>query len=439
MPRVYNGVPRGIHAQRETRRFESLVNELSMVMTRAAAHTVDREIETWLGEICRVLDLDRSAVYERDSPGEPVRTTHTWLRPNFPPFPRNYDPEKFVKTTSDWIMAGNQLVFSRPADIPSQLADARRFVERYGPKASAIIPIWAGRTVIGAVSFGKFRSSREWPPELLAKLGLVVRLFGGAIERKQSEAALRSALAELRVASRRNMMSELVASLTHEVNQPVSAILSNLAGVSRLLSQRNPDSTMALVAVNNAIEDTKRTGEIVRRMRMMFKKHPENKSAISMERLVDEVLKLLASEAALRNIRIRCEMSSSVHRVTGDSIQLQQCLVNLLMNAFDAIDEANSDRRQVTISAAPEKAGWVAVRVSDTGAGVDPGVAPRLFQPFVTTKNKGMGLGLLVTRSIIESHGGEIWAAPNRDGGTTFSFTLLAAERKRSRPSAPTR
>lgn len=439
LPRVYDRAPRSVHARRETRRFESLVNELSMVMTRAPAHTVDREIETWLGRICQVLDLDRSAIYERDAPGEPVRTTHTWLRGNFPPFPRNFDPEKLVKTSTDWIMAGNQLVFSRPVDIPVELADTRRFVEKYGPKASAIIPMWAGRRVIGAASFGKFRSTREWPPALLANLGLVVRLFGGAIERKQSEAALQAALAELRVASRRNMMSELVASLTHEINQPISAILSNLAGVARLVSDKNPDLATALAAVNNAIEDTKRTGEIIRRMRSMFKHHPEHKSAISIEGLVAEVVKLLASEAALRNITVRVEGSPSVPRVIGDSIQLQQCVVNLLMNAFDAIGEAALEPREVTINVAPEKAGWVLVRVCDTGGGIDPRIADRLFQPFITTKAEGMGLGLLVTRSIIESHGGKIWATPNRDGGTTFSFTLAVAERKRIRSSPPAR
>ena len=117
------------------------------------------EIESWLGKICQALDLDRSAVYERDAPGEPVRTTHTWRRANFPPFPRNYDPGKLIQKTTNWVMAGNQLTFSRPSNIPAELEDARRFVERYGPKASAVIPMWAGGKVIGAASFGKFRSS----------------------------------------------------------------------------------------------------------------------------------------------------------------------------------------------------------------------------------------------------------------------------------------
>jgi signal transduction histidine kinase len=289
----------------------------------------------------------------------------------------------------------------------------------------------AGGGVIGAASFGKFRSTREWPPELIDHLALAVRLFGSAIERKQSVKAILAARTQLRIASRRNMMSELVASLSHEINQPLGAILSNLGGLARLLTQGNPEPAMAVEAVNNAIEDTKRTAEIVRRIRFMFKRQDEHKTAIDIGALIDEVVKLTAGEAAVRKIVMKVEVSPSVQRVIGDPIQLQQCVLNLVMNAFDAI-EAKSDRRTVTIKVAPEKTGWVAVRVSDGGAGIDPTVANRLFEPFVTTKTEGMGLGLLVTRSIVEGHGGRIWATPNPDRGTAFTFTLQVADRKRT-------
>ena len=418
--------------RRELLRFQSMVDELSAAMARVPADSVDSEIDSWLGKICLRLDLDRSAIYERDTPAEPVRMTHTWLRPNFPPFPRNYDPHRFLQITTDWVMAGNQVIFSRPSEIPAELEDGRSFVQRYGPKASAIIPMWAGGQVIGAASFGKFRSSREWPAELLRHLALAVRLLASAIERKQSEAAIRAARTEVRVASRRNTMSELVASLSHEINQPLGAILSNLGGVGRLLSHGNPQPALALEAVNSAIEDTKRTAEIVRRIRFMFKKHAEHKTTLDIRDLINEVVRLTAGEAAIRKISVQTEISPSAHRVTGDSIQLQQCMLNLLMNAFDAISEGKSDRREVTIKVAPEKAGWLAASVFDSGAGIAPAIASRLFEPFVTTKRDGMGLGLLVTRSIVEGHGGRIWATPNPDRGVTFTFTLPVAEKKRA-------
>ena len=425
--------PRGSWARpRESERFQSLVDELSAAMAQAPADAVDREVDSWLGKICQTLDLDRSAIYERDAPDALVHTTHTWLRAGFPPFPRRYEPEKLFQKTTRMVMAGKSITFARPSDIPAENEDMRRWVERYGPKASAVIPMLAGGRVIGAASFGKFRSAREWPPELLDQLALAVRLFGSAIERKQSEMAIRAARSELRVAARRNSMGELVASLSHEINQPLGAILSNLGGLARLLKQGNPEPAMALEAVNNAIEDTKLTAEIVRRIRSMFKNHVERKTAVGIGAVVDEVVKLTAGEAAIRKISVQTQVSPAVQRVIGDSIQLQQCVLNLVMNAFDAIAEAKSDRRDVTIKLAPEKPGWVGVSVCDNGKGIDPSVADRLFEPFVTTKSDGMGLGLLITRSIVENHGGRIWSTPNPDHGSTFTFTLPVAERKRA-------
>ena len=426
---------RGIRPRREIERFELLVDEMSAVMTRTPAHAVDGEIETWLGKICEALGLDRSGIYERDTPHDSVRTTHTWKRPKIPPSPRDFDPEKFLKTTTDWVLAGNRIVFSSPSEIPAELADARRFVERYGPKASAVIPMWAGNRVIGGASFGKFRAAREWTPKVLEQLTLAVRLLGGAIERKQAEAERRATLAQLRTASRRNMMSELVASLAHEINQPLGAILSNLGGLARLLSRKNPEPAMALAAVNNAIEDTKRAAEIIRRVRFMFKAHSEHNTVIGIRALIAEVVQMMVSEAAMRDISVRIEVPPSVQHIVGDRVQLQQCIMNLLLNAFDAISEAKSDHREVTIKVAPEKMGSISVGVSDTGAGIDPAVADRLFEPFVTTKSNGMGLGLLVTRSIVENHGGKIWAAPNPDCGTTFTFTLPLVKRKQASAS----
>ena len=429
--RTTRRIARNIHPQQETKRFEALVTELSEAMALAPSPSVDLAVETWLGKICGTLGLDRGAIYERDAPGRPVRVSHTWVGANVPPFPRNYNPETLFKKHTDWVMAGNQYFFSHPSEIPDEWGEVKRFVQRYGPTASATLPMYAGGRIIGAASFGKFGSPREWSPELIERLALAVRLVGSAIERKQSEASLQQARAELRLASRRSMMGELIGSLAHELNQPLGAILSTLSGLARLLSKGNPEPTMALSAVSDAIEDTKRAGEIVRRVRAMFKGDDTRKRPTGISALVAEVVKLVESEAAVREVAVRTEVLPSTPQVIGDRVQLQQCVLNLLMNAFEAIAEAKSNRREVTIKSAPEKTGWISLSVSDTGTGIDSSVAHRLFEPFVTTKSKGMGLGLLVTRSIVENHGGKIWATPNPDRGTTFTFTLPLAKRKR--------
>jgi signal transduction histidine kinase len=425
-----------MRSRREVERFEALVDELSAAMAHATADAVDGEIDIWLSRICQALGLDRSAIYQRVTRDGPVHVTHTWKRPRIPPFPNDFNPEKYLKTTTDFVLLGNCVTFSSPNKIPAHLADFKNFVERYGPKASAVIPMRAGDRVIGGASFGKFRSNREWPPVLLAQLTLAVRLFGSAIERKQSEVERRATGNQLLLASRRNMMSEVVASLAHEINQPLGAILSNLGGLARLLALNNPEPGIALAVVNNAIEDTKRTAEIVRRVRFMFKAHTENRTAIDVIALVTEVVNLIASEAALRQISVRVEVAPPVKRVAGDQVLLQQCMLNLLMNALDAISDNKSEHRQVVIKVAREKPGWVGVSISDTGAGIDPAVGGRLFEPFVTTKAKGMGLGLLVTRSTVENHAGKIWFTPNSDRGTTFTFTLPVLKRKQAAPTS---
>jgi signal transduction histidine kinase len=418
-------------ATREAEGFESLVDELSAAIAKAPAEAVDADIQVWLERICLALDLDRSAIYER-GPTNRVRTSHTWVRPNFPDFPRNFDPERLTRKTTDWIVGGSRIVFSRATEIPAEFSDLKRFIARYGPKASAIMPMWGGDRIIGGASFGRFRSSRPWNPQVLQQLELAVRIFGGAIERKQAEEAARVTRAELALAQRRSMMAELIGSLAHELNQPLSAIMSNLGGVARLLSRGNPEPALAATAINNALEDTRRASEIIRRVRAMFKGGGKgHKVALDVRALVGDTARLIANEAALRGIEVQVDAARNVPKVLGDQVLLQQCILNLLMNAFESIVTCQSEKRIVAIEVRPESASWILINVSDSGDGIQPAIADRLFEPFVTTKKNGMGLGLLVTRSIVEEHGGRISANGNsKDGGASFAFTLPAAETK---------
>jgi two-component system sensor kinase FixL len=320
-------------------------------------------------------------------------------------------------------------VYSRRSEIPPDFRVPDRIAERYSPKAIAAFPMWAGDRVIGAASFARFRSPRDWSPRLLERLTLAARIFGSAIERKQAAAESQASRAELVLAQRRSMMGEMVASLAHELNQPLGAILNNLGGLGRLLSQGNKEPALAARAINNAIEDTKRAGEIVRRVRAMFSGASTNKVAIDIAALVSEVVTLIGSESALRKMTVEIEPSASPLEVLGDRVLLQQCVLNLLVNAFDALMDTPELERKVTVGIAPEKPGWIALSVGDNGTGIDPSVAGRVFEPFVTTKSGGMGLGLLVTQSIVEDHGGKIWLMPNAERGTTFTFTLPLMEK----------
>jgi len=410
------------------------LSELSAAMARVPADAVDSEIETWLGKICLALGLDRSTVFQRSTVDGPVYISHTWTRPNcnIPTLPRSLDVGKYFRKTAEWVMAGNLFVYARRSEIPPDFRIPDRISERYSAKASAAIPMWAGDRVIGAASFGRFRTPRDWSPRLLERLTLAVRIFGSAIERKQAAADSQASRAELALAQRRSMMGEMVASLAHELNQPLGAILNNLGGLGRLLAQGNKEPALAARAINNAIEDTKRAGEIVRRVRAMFSGAGTNKAAVELAALVNEVVTLIGSESALRKITVEIEAASTLE-VLGDRVLLQQCVLNLLVNAFDALMDTPELERKVTVAIAPDRPGWIALSVGDNGTGIDPSVAGRVFEPFVTTKSGGMGLGLLVTQSIVEDHGGKIWLMPNAERGTTFTFTLPVIEKTSAR------
>jgi C4-dicarboxylate-specific signal transduction histidine kinase len=416
---------------RELEQFESLVSELSAAMARVPADAVDNEVDTWLGKICLALDLDRSAVYQRTTAEGPVYISHTWNRPNLniPIVPRSLDVGRYFRKTTEWVLAGNPFVYASRSEVPPDFRVPDRIAERYSAKSAVVMPMWAGDRVIGAASFARFRSARDWSPRLLERLTLAARIFGSAIERKQAAAESQASRAELVLAQRRSMMGEMVASLAHELNQPLGAILNNLGGLGRLLAQGNREPALAARAISNAIEDTKRAGEIVRRVRAMFSGASTNKVAIDIAALVSEVATLIGSESALRKITVEIERPASPLEVLGDRVLLQQCVLNLLVNAFDALMDTPELERRVTVGIAPEKPGWIALSVGDNGSGIDRSVAGRVFEPFVTTKSGGMGLGLLVTQSIVEDHGGKIWLMPNAERGTTFTFTLPVMEK----------
>ena len=421
--------------RRQLERFDSLVDELSGAMARVSADEIDKEIEEWLRKIVLVLDIDRATVWERRAPDIGFISTHWWRRPGIPAQPDKMRSAQISPWATAQVLEGKLIAHSSPEELPKEAVKLRRFLKSYGPKAQVILPLQIGDLVLGILTFGKFRNTRHWSPKELRRLRIIGQIIAGALERKRADLRSRKLLEELAIASRRATMGELTASIAHELNRPLGAILSNLEGIARLLSQGNPQPALSSGAVRNAIEDTKRAAEIVRRFRSMFKSDETHKVAIDVRQLVNDVVKLVGREAAFRGIALRIDESTFPPRAMGDRIQIQQCVLNLLMNALDATAQTTSGPRDVTIRVAPEKSGWIGVSVCDTGAGIDASVANRVFEPFVTTKSKGMGLGLLVTRSIVEAHGGRISFTPNPGGGTTFTFTLPVAQGERARAS----
>jgi len=244
-----------------------------------------------------------------------------------------------------------------------------------------------------------------------------------SLERKHAEEARREAQAELARVSRVTTMGELTASLAHEVNQPIAAAVTNANTCLRWLTRDRPDVEEARAAAMRIVKDGTRAAEIVKRIRLLFKKSTPQRELVDVNEAVREMIVLLRSEATRYKITVRMELAEDLPRIMGDRVQLQQVLMNLIVNSIDAMKEVDGTR-ELAVKSQRTKKEEVLVSVCDTGVGLPPQQADQIFNAFFTTKAHGTGMGLRISRSIVESHGGRLWAADNSPHGASFHFAL---------------
>jgi two-component system, LuxR family, sensor kinase FixL len=248
-------------------------------------------------------------------------------------------------------------------------------------------------------------------------------------ERQQTEARLQELQSELVHVSRLTAMGEMASALAHELNQPLSAISNYMKGSRRLL-ENSTDERVGMVrdAMDKAAEQALRAGQIIRRLRDFVARGESERRVEDVKKLVEEASALALVGAKDRGVRVRFDLEPGVDFVLADKVQIQQVLLNLIRNAIEAME--GCDRRDLVIATARAADNMVAISVADSGAGIAPEIAAQLFQPFVTSKAQGMGVGLSISRTIIEAHGGTIAPHPNSGGGTVFSFTLPAVAKE---------
>jgi two-component system sensor kinase FixL len=282
---------------------------------------------------------------------------------------------------------------------------------------------------IGRVVVGRRKDGSTFPMELA--VGEMNsgnrRFFTGFIrdltERQNTEARLQELQSELVHISRLTAMGEMASTLAHELNQPLSAISNYLKGSRNLLEDRSDEnSTTIRNALDKAADQAMRAGQIIRRLRDFVSRGETERHAESVSKLIEEASALALVGVKDRGIRVQFQFNPSVDLVLADRVQIQQVLLNLIRNSMDAME--TSQVRDLKIAIGPTEEGFVRISVSDTGSGIAPEVSKQLFQPFVTTKREGMGVGLSISRTIVEAHGGQIWVEQNPSGGTTFHFTL---------------
>ncbi len=243
-------------------------------------------------------------------------------------------------------------------------------------------------------------------------------------ERKRAEVEALRQRAELTHVARVSTMGALASSLAHELNQPLSAILSNAQAASRFLAAATPDLVEVRGALEDIAQDTKRAGEVIRQVRALVRRDEPNLVPLDLNRVISDVVRLLHSDMLIRKVRIALELDPALRKASGDSAQLQQVILNLVLNAFDSMKDVPERRRTASLRTRQPDAATIRVEVGDYGTGISPDRLANLFEPFRSSKRDGLGLGLSISHSIIEAHKGQLWAENNPDLGATFYFTL---------------
>lgn len=247
-------------------------------------------------------------------------------------------------------------------------------------------------------------------------------------EQRRTAAALdetRSALAHV---SRVTMLGEITASIAHEVNQPLAAVMMNGNAARRWLALDPPNVDEARLALQRIVDDANRAGQVISRIRGLLQRGTPHKTTLAINDVIRETLTFTRGELERNRVVVQTDLRDDIPPVEGDRVQLQQVLVNLVLNAIDAMDGTAPESRALTIRSRPADDGGVVVELADRGKGVEPGQHERIFDAFYSTKPGGLGMGLAISRSILEIHGGRIWAAPNDGPGVSIQFCLPAAE-----------
>jgi C4-dicarboxylate-specific signal transduction histidine kinase len=253
-----------------------------------------------------------------------------------------------------------------------------------------------------------------------------VRLLSEIVERKRAEDAYYEAQAELARVTRISALGALAASISHEVNQPLAAVVTNADACMMWLSSEPPNLEEARIAVDCIAQQGTRASDIVRQIRAMFTKGAPERTLVRVNELIAEVGALMQADASRNQVALRTELVDDLPDATGDRVQLQQVLVNLIQNGIEAMSAVTDRPRHIVIRSERLASDEVLVAVRDSGVGIAPKNERRIFDTFFTTKAQGMGMGLAISHSIVEAHGGRLWASANSDFGATLHFTLPA-------------
>jgi signal transduction histidine kinase len=385
----------------ERLRFQRLLSDLSARFANVSPLDFDQAVHGALAAIRDFLGVDRAELIEFPGHGGAGNAWSLFGGPDM--------------TRVSWLMlrlqGGEVVRISRLDEVPDI-------------NALVALPLRAGGAVLGGLVVATVVAERAWPDELMDQLHLVGEAVTNALASAQAEreaARLRQDLAHI---GRVSAMGELTASLAHELNQPLTAILNN----AEVALQHLDASPLNLVGLReilaDIVADDKRAAEVIRRLRALVRKGELAHVPLDINDVVAEVAQLVRNDVVLRKVPMTVDLASDLPGIRGDRIQLQQVVLNMVLNGLEAMLEPNGRDRALAIRTAREGDAAVMITVEDSGVGIDVDDVERLFEPLYTTKPEGLGMGLAIARTIVHAHGGQLRASNNASGGATFGFTL---------------
>ncbi len=395
----------------ERLRLQALVATVSSEFANLPGDRLEARIEECLTQVGTSLGLDGCAIFTLDAPDESARLVSRWSRP------------AVVARRPE--LADVDLIARERARLAHRLEVHAR--DGHDPAAGWILllPLAVDEQVIGTFVL-RHAFTPDWSMHVLGDLRTIGEIIATAVVRKRTDVSMRQQLEALAHVNRIASLGELAASLAHELNQPLAAILSNAEVAQQLLTAPEPPLGELRDVVADVIADDERAGEIIRNMRSMLRRHDVAASVIDVNAVVSDVGRLVAHDARLRSGEVELSLGEAVPRVLMDATQLKQVLLNLVLNAVDAM--ASLHVRQPVEVRTRAQADGALIEVRDHGPGVPADVLPRLFDAFFTTKTDGLGVGLAITRSIVEAAGGRIAATNAPEGGAVFSVWFPAAQ-----------
>jgi signal transduction histidine kinase len=403
------------------------MQDVSKEFTSITGDRVDERFQSALRDIAGLLGAGCGAISLLDESGTKLRLTWRWAGSEFgpTPFPETPFPPGDLQRKMLELLGIAQI--GSVAELPDDFADTRERLLRSGFRSLVNIGMFARGQLIGVLGFGSAVEGKIWPPELHRLMEIAGELFTNVIERLRSEEKSRNHRDKLAHALRLGTMGQLAAGIAHELNQPLSAIVSFARGCIRRLSEDGIDPEQLRDALEKITGQAMRAAGIIRTLRDLVRanNHLSNENVFD---VLNNAFQLIEPEYLAANIRLDLDADPELPAVQIDRIQIEQVLLNLLKNAYDALLSASLDgRREVRVKAQRSGAGTVDIAVADTGPGVDPAQAEAIFEDFHSSKPDGLGLGLSISRAIVEAHGGRLWLDNSTDGGACFHFTLPVA------------